>query len=90
MVNGARTAEHFGVALAKGSRVGVQELAGGDKRIASLEAVSKGVFYLDSERSDVFGKALLEPDIMLMDLRDIFHPAVRGSREPVYCVPIAQ
>ena len=90
VVNEARTAEHFGVVLAKGGRVGVEELAGGDKRIAALEAVHSGGFYLDSERSDVFGKALLEPDIMLMDLRDIFHRSGRGRREPVYCFPIAQ
>ena len=86
----ARNAQHFGVVLASAGRVGLADLSGGDKRIAALDAVRRGGFYLDSQRSDVFGAALLEPDQLLMDLRCIFHPRYCGDREPKYAFALGQ
>lgn len=86
----ARSAQHFGVVLASAGRVGLTDLSGGDKRIEGLDAVRKGGFYLDSQRSDVFGAALLEPDQLLLDLRCIFHPWYCAGREPRYAFALGQ
>jgi hypothetical protein len=38
--------------------------------------------------SDLFGQAVLEPDVVLMDLRGIFHPELAEGRSPVYFKPV--
>ncbi|MEO8588292.1 MAG: ABC transporter substrate-binding protein [Flavobacteriales bacterium] len=86
----ALTARHFGIVLASSGHVGVSDLSGGDQRIARLDAVRKGGFYLDSQRSDVFGSALLEPDQLLLDLRCIFHPRQCGGHRPKYAFALGQ
>lgn len=62
-----RSADRFGVILAHGGEVGRLDLTG-DARLAELPVMRRGAFYLDSERSDVFGRALLEPDVLLREL----------------------
>ncbi|HMC96967.1 MAG TPA: ABC transporter substrate-binding protein [Flavobacteriales bacterium] len=86
----ARDAGHFGMVLAASGAVGVMDLAAGDQRIARLDAVKRGGFYLDSQHSDVFGMALLEPDQLLMDLRCIFHPRYCGNHRSKYAFAIDQ
>lgn len=86
----ARSARHFGVVLASTGRVELSDLSGGDPRIGGLDAVRKGGFYLDSQRSDVFGAALLEPDQLLLDLRCIFHPRYCAGRQPRYAFALGQ
>lgn len=71
----ARACDRFGVIMAHGGQVGALEMTG-DARIAGLPVVSSGGFYLDSERSDVFGQALLEPDVLLRELRCVFGDSV--------------
>lgn len=63
----ARKADRFGVILAHGGAVTRLDMTG-DARLAELPVLRKGAFYLDSERSDVFGMALLEPDALLREL----------------------
>jgi iron complex transport system substrate-binding protein len=67
--------EHLGVLLALPGKVDAMAMTGGDPRIAGLGAVRKGGFVGNSTRDDVFGQALLEPEVVLEDLRCIFHPA---------------
>lgn len=86
----ARSARHFGAVLASPGRVSANDLSGGDQRIARLDAVRRGGFYLDSQRSDVFGMALLEPDQLLLDLRCIFHPKYCGSHRSKYAFAFDQ
>lgn len=80
---------HFGVIMALPGPVDALSLAAGDRRIASMEAVSQGGFVGNSATSDLFGRALLEPDLVLRDLRCIFHPEC-ADHDWRYFAPIAQ
>ncbi|HRH37972.1 MAG TPA: hypothetical protein PK760_06490, partial [Flavobacteriales bacterium] len=69
-----RSADRFGVVLAHGGALAPKDLCGGDARIADLPVVRNAAFYLDSERADIFGEALLQPDVLLEELSCVFHP----------------
>ncbi len=86
----ADSCEHFGVVMAEEGRVDPLRMAGGDTRVAKLKALRKGGFIGNSARSDLFGKALLEPEVVLQDLRCIFHPGICSGHRPAYFFPVAQ
>ncbi len=86
----ATECDNFGMVMAKEGKVDPRELVGGDTRLASLDAVRSGGFVGNSLRSDLFGKALLEPDIILHDLRCIFHPRSCKGYRPTYFFPVGQ
>lgn len=71
VVAAAADAGRFGVILSHGGRVGALEMTG-DTRLADMPVIHAGGFYMDSERSDIFGEALLEPDVLLGELNCIF------------------
>lgn len=78
-------ADHWGRILALGRPVLAADVAGDDGRIMDLPAFKDhGCFYANSEASDLFGQAGLEPDVVLLDLIGIFHPDPGNPREPVY------
>ncbi|MCB0770025.1 MAG: ABC transporter substrate-binding protein [Flavobacteriales bacterium] len=85
-----RSARHFGAVLEADGEVDMLRLAGGDPRIAELDAVRQGGFIANSAVSDIFGTALLEPDVILRDLRCIFRPGTCGTYRPSYFFPLAQ
>ncbi|HMN04093.1 MAG TPA: ABC transporter substrate-binding protein [Flavobacteriales bacterium] len=61
------------------------DVAGDDGRIRALPAFAKhGAFYANSRESDIFGQAGLEPDVVLLDLVQVFHSGLLGDRVPVY------
>ncbi|MGV3637881.1 MAG: ABC transporter substrate-binding protein, partial [Flavobacteriales bacterium] len=68
------TVDHLGVLLAHAGPVAPAVLAGGDPRVQALRSLRRGAFFGNSATSDLFGQALLEPDVVLRDLRCIFHP----------------
>lgn len=45
-------------------------------------------FYCNSAQSDYFGKAMLEPDVLLADLVQVFYPGEFPDRTPVYFLRI--
>lgn len=78
-------AEWWGRVLDQQRPVDMQDVAGGESRIAYLPAlVGRRGFYANSAESDIFGQAVLEPDVQLRDLIDIFHPELNTGRKPVY------
>lgn len=81
---------NFGMVMAKDGKVDGRELVGGDTRLAAIDAVHKGGFVGNTSRSDLFGRALLEPDIILHDLRCIFHPRSCSGYQPTYFFPVGQ
>jgi iron complex transport system substrate-binding protein len=83
-------ADHFGVLLAADHPVGIDDLSGGDHRLASIPSLREGGFHGNSATGDLFGRALLEPDVVLRDLRCIFHPATCAGHVPAYFRPLAQ
>lgn len=83
VITEARAADRFGIILEHGGELHRIDIAGGDERIAALPVMRSGAFYFDSERSDIFGQALLEPDVILEELNCFFHPGkcqVRASK----------
>lgn len=86
----ASRSAHVGVIMAWDGPVDAMALAGGDPRIASLPAVAQGGFVGNSAKSDLFGKALLEPEVVLRDLRCIFHPSSCSGHVPRYFAPLDQ
>lgn len=83
-------ADHFGMILAVDGEPDAATLAGGDKRLLTLNAIRNGGFYGNSATRDLFGEALLEPDVVLMDLRCIFHREQCRGHQPRYFTPLAQ
>ena len=67
------------------------DLALHDTRLLALPVFTKGVlFAANSATSDLFGRALLEPDVQLQDLVCLFHPERCGTHQPVYFRKVAQ
>lgn len=83
-------ADHFGMVIAYEGKVDAAMLAGGDQRILSLKALGQGGFYGNSATSDLFGEALLEPDVVLRDLLCIFHSEHCPEHKARYFAPLAQ
>ena len=82
-------AEYWGRILDQQSAVKEADVAGDDGRIMDLPAFKQhGCFYANSVVSDLFGQAGLEPEVVLRDLIDIFHPEMANGREPVYFLPV--
>lgn len=84
------TVDHLGVLLAYRGAVTASALVGNDPRIASLKCVRSGGFFGNSETSDLFGQALLEPDVVLRDLRCIFHPSTCSGHVSRYFSSLGQ
>lgn len=88
VAEGAR-AECWGRILELDRPVTAADVAGDDPRILALPAFTgHGCFYANSTESDLFGQASLEPDVILLDLIGLFHPGLRGGRQPVYFKPV--
>lgn len=88
VVSSALKADRFGVIMAHGVPVKTIDMTG-DARLASMPVLRSGAFYLDSERSDIFGKALLEPDVLLEELGCVFRDtACDGSRHRYVFRPV--
>lgn len=83
-------ADHFGMVFALEGDPDAATLAGGDQRLLTLNAIRNGGFYGNSATSDLFGEALLEPDMVLMDLMCIFHRDRCQGHQARYFLPLAQ
>ncbi len=84
LLDRCRSADRFGVLLDLPEPISDLDLAGGDRRVASLEVLKNGGFYGNSATHDLFGRALLEPEVMLEDLRCIIDPDPCSGRSPQY------
>jgi iron complex transport system substrate-binding protein len=90
VVHKVRAADHFGMVVAVEGEVGPLVLAAGDSRLAELDAVRRGGFHANSAASDIFGSALLEPDVLLQDLFALFHPESSTGSSGRYFRRVAQ
>ncbi|MBK9060720.1 MAG: ABC transporter substrate-binding protein [Flavobacteriales bacterium] len=82
-------ADRWGRILVQDGPVTAADLAGDDARILQLRVFKEhGCFYANSAQSDLFGQAVLEPDVVVRDLIGIFHPALEKGSEPVYYKPV--
>lgn len=57
----------------------------GDDRLRSFRSVrDQHLFAGSSSRTDLFGRASIEPDVVLLDMTCVLHPATCAGRRPVY------
>ena len=82
--------DHVGLVVALRSPPDARALMGGDERLAHARGVEKGGFYANSEATDVFGQALLEPEVVLLDLIKVLHPERAQDHTPRYFHRIVQ
>lgn len=69
----ASNADAWGMIAEIPSTPSVQDFTGGDERLVGLKAVREQFLFLgNTARSDLFGQALVEPDVVVKELRDIF------------------
>jgi iron complex transport system substrate-binding protein len=59
-----------------------------EQNLPDVEALQRigedHLFYCNSAQSDYFGRAMLEPDVLLAELTAIFHPEIRTVTHPAY------
>ncbi len=61
------------------------ELPGVDRRLLESPAFQRGiVFVANAAEADLFGRAMLEPDVLLADLRALLHPEELPGHGPTY------
>jgi iron complex transport system substrate-binding protein len=82
--------DHFGMILSHTGEMDALKLVGGERRLVEMPAVRDGGFYGNSGEADLFGAALLEPDVVLLDLMAIFHPQIIPSHQPKYFRPLVK
>ncbi len=75
MVSTASNADLWGMIAQLETTPSVNDFTNGDQRLMSFRSVKEQRLFLGNTRvSDLFGQALLEPDIVLADLRNILVP----------------
>jgi iron complex transport system substrate-binding protein len=78
-------AEWWGMVLAKTGAVDRSDVAGHDPRIAALPAFAMGqLFAANSAEADLFGEAVVRPDVVLRDLTCLWHPERCAAHRPIY------
>jgi iron complex transport system substrate-binding protein len=86
----ADTIDHVGMAIALDGVPDALDLVGGDGRLARARSVAVGGFHGNSRTCDLFGRALLEPDVVLKDLIHLLHPERLPLHQPVYFRRVGQ
>jgi len=80
--------DFWGMILAKEIDVSESDFLGGDERMQELaEKMRMNFFYSNTHENDYFGKANLEPQIIVKDLGKIFHPELFPEHQFVYFQP---
>lgn len=81
----AHACTHWGVLADVPALRTAADLPGVDARMLSTPAFRTGtVFVANSAEADLFGRAMLEPDVLLNDLRAILDPAQLPAHRPAY------
>ncbi len=76
----ALDADYWGKVIYSSDEVTFSSLLGGDERLEALKAVkNKNIFYCNATQTDYFGDAVLQPEVILQDLVNIFHPEMKKS-----------
>ena len=84
MIQIGATADSWGMITDTPGRTG-DIFTGGDQRIESFKSVKNSELFVGiTSESDLFGKALIEPDVLLRDLNFQFATQPDTSYDPVY------
>lgn len=69
--------DFFGKVVSENDSITLEKILDGDQRLHKLKSVrNKDIFYCNAKKSDYFGDAIMEPELILQDLILIFHPSV--------------
>jgi iron complex transport system substrate-binding protein len=77
--------DYWGMVLSKEEAISENDFLEGDLRMKEL-ALDQNMhfFYSNAVQSDYFGKAYIEPHVLLKDLGKIFHPSLFNEHQFVY------
>lgn len=85
LLESGEEADWWGMVLAGDPTAFIDDMEHNDPRMMLLKPVKeKQVFYCNSKEADYFGRAVLEPDVQLLDLIHIFAPEKLPEHMPVY------
>ena len=85
LLDKGNNADFWGMVLAGDPTEFVNEMERSDPLMMTLNPVkNRHILYCDTEVSDYFGRAMLEPDVLLSDLVHIFHPGYLPEHDLVY------
>ncbi|MBP6311017.1 MAG: ABC transporter substrate-binding protein [Flavobacteriales bacterium] len=83
--------KHWGMVVAEDGSVSADVLSAGERRLQQIRPFQEnGLFAANSADVDIFGKALLEPDVLLLDLVKVFHPTIAMEHEASYYMVVKQ
>ncbi|MBL8010347.1 MAG: hypothetical protein JNJ64_07045 [Flavobacteriales bacterium] len=81
----AHACTHWGVLADVPVLRGAADLPGVDQRMLGTPAFRAGtVFVANSAEADLFGRAMVEPDVLLADLQAVLDPAAHPAHRPTY------
>lgn len=81
--------DFWGQIVSNDNNPATNDFMAGDQRFLKLAKKSNTQFFFaNSKQSDYFGQANLEPDILLKDLGNIFHPNLFTNHQFVYFQPL--
>ena len=69
MVSVATDADYWGMVTAEKEPIMASVFTGGDMRLKNFKAVREHHLFVSTGENDFFGKAMIEPDVLLHDLR---------------------
>ena len=76
---------YWGMVVAENGPVTTDVLSAGERRLQQIGPFKEqGLYAANSAHVDIFGKALLEPDVVLLDLVKVFHPTMAMEHKAVY------
>lgn len=85
VLHAASIADHWGMVVDVPGPERIDRLPGMDGRLLAMPALAPGrVFIVNTRSTDFFGQAILEPDVLLMDLVGVFHPDQVPAHRPRY------
>lgn len=84
----AQSADHFGMVLHSEVPIQTERLTAEEPVLAGMPFYPDGLFACNTHASDYFGRAIVEPDVILADLSCILHPERCLDHVPVYFKPV--
>ena len=76
----ALTTDYWGKVVYASDKITKESLLGGDHRLDELKAVkNNAIFYCNATKTDYFGDAIMQPQVILQDLVNIFHPQIKSD-----------
>lgn len=86
MLSVAERADHWGMVAQVEGQASVSDMTTGDERLERMKAVKEnGLFICNTARSDFFGAAILEPEVLLQELQWVFrYPPKDTAPAPKY------